>query len=1142
MVQERNESQEHYLSGCRLLYGYGGGELDFPAAVSEFRLAAEGGHTLAMIELGRCLEYGIGVECDFESALEWYGRAASSGDMNGMYERGRCLEHGIGCVPDLAGALDCYRQASESGVSSAQLRYGECLLEGIGCERDLEGALTWLYRAGEAGSVVGLYKSGLCFEDGIGCDRDLDRALSMYRSAASHGHSGAMHRLGRCYEHGIGLDSNIDLALRWYRLSGEQGNVESQRRLGEMYLRGIGVPRDASIGFKWLLRAAEQGDAESGFLVGRCYGLGFGVEQDYDRRFIWWRRSSMQGHPDAQLGLGRCYLSGLGCERNLYEASACFRKAGTLGSSAALEGLTLLDILAVAGSKDDVQIEEQLAPIEEPKPEEVDEPVVDEPVVDEPVVDEPVEVAEEEPEEIPEVAPEEELVDWSDSTDLEGLESAAEAGNAVAAYRLGSLYEAGELVTCDDDQAVRWYEIAAKAGDTRADARLGVLFGRVDWDGADPVLSFKHHLIAAESGDPDSQYAVSQCYEKGIGVGVDEEQARHWLERARESGSAEACFRIGRDLIQSGDEEKARQGLEYLRHASSKTESLLLLGDCHRDGIGVECDVEAARKYYESAVSSGCIQGYARLGRLKSAGLSADSPEWSEVVSYYESGACRGDGDCKYELSRCLEAGLGCEVDKDRSRELLEVSARKDCVLALHQIAGEFDDLFANAGSLELPLRAYHRLSELGDVPSRRRYGEILLHGLGVPSERESGYIWLDRAARIGDVQSCYSLGRELITDSEHLEYGVELLYKASSGGHAEAMFLLGDCLLNGVGCEASAADAFKAYKRSASAGSMSGLCALGRCYESGIGCTEDSERAAECYRKAADGGNPRAKICLQRYEFVLPGAGVSELDNYALDELGLEMIWCRPGEFQMGSPKGWPVVGGAEKGRSETEVQHLVSLSNGFWLCKYPLHQSAFAQLASKCGLPCHPSRFRGGRHPVENVNWDEAVAWCKALTRRERHAGRLPDGYVYRLPTEAEWEYACRAGTETAFNDGTNLEAEERACPNLAALGWYGDNSNGATHPVGLMKPNAWGFYDMHGNVWEWCHDKFGEYPKGSKKVVDPIGPETGSRRVRRGGAWNEPAKNCRSACRNFVTPTLHRDYIGFRLALGPVLQVED
>jgi formylglycine-generating enzyme required for sulfatase activity len=149
----------------------------------------------------------------------------------------------------------------------------------------------------------------------------------------------------------------------------------------------------------------------------------------------------------------------------------------------------------------------------------------------------------------------------------------------------------------------------------------------------------------------------------------------------------------------------------------------------------------------------------------------------------------------------------------------------------------------------------------------------------------------------------------------------------------------------------------------------------------------------------------------------------------------------------------------------------------------------------------------------PVESVSWEDAVAYCAALTEREREAGRIAANAVYRLPTEAEWEYACRAWTSTRFSYG-----DDPGYTNLTHYAWYYDNSEGQTHPVGQKLPNPWGLHDMHGNVWEWCQDRFDYYAGGI--ALDPQGPSVGSDRVVRGGSWRgwfEGAGRCRSAYRS-------------------------
>ena len=249
-----------------------------------------------------------------------------------------------------------------------------------------------------------------------------------------------------------------------------------------------------------------------------------------------------------------------------------------------------------------------------------------------------------------------------------------------------------------------------------------------------------------------------------------------------------------------------------------------------------------------------------------------------------------------------------------------------------------------------------------------------------------------------------------------------------------------------------------------------------------------------------------------------------------------LQMVPIQPGTFTMGSPAG--IKGGflglqtigAEEGRSEDEIQHRVTLTKPFWLGKYPVTQLEYESVMGK-----NPSKFNGANLPVERVSWYDAKEFCKKLN--EIHADKLPAGYQFDLPTEAQWEYACRAGTTTALNNGKDLTSDWGwgECSNLNEVAWYDQNSGKRTHEVGQKRANAWGLYDMHGNVWEWCRDWYGYYPYGS--ITDPVGPSSGSSRVIRGGSWNSVANDCRSAVRGRNDPSDRGYDRGFRLALVPI-----
>ena len=227
--------------------------------------------------------------------------------------------------------------------------------------------------------------------------------------------------------------------------------------------------------------------------------------------------------------------------------------------------------------------------------------------------------------------------------------------------------------------------------------------------------------------------------------------------------------------------------------------------------------------------------------------------------------------------------------------------------------------------------------------------------------------------------------------------------------------------------------------------------------------------------------------------------------------DLGIPSHWIPAGRFQMGSPS-------SEEGRSSDETPHKVVLSRGFFMAETECTQAQWESV-----MRGNPSNFKGSDRPVEQVSWEEAVEYCRKLTAKQRAEGILPEGWEWRLPTEAEWEYAARAGT-------TGPRYGE-----LDAIAWYAKNSDDQTHPVGQKAANAWGLYDMLGNVWEWCADWRGDYPTGS--VTDPTGPSSGSGRVNRGGGWYFVAEGARSAFRSGDSPGSRFFSLGFRPALSSV-----
>jgi formylglycine-generating enzyme required for sulfatase activity len=225
-----------------------------------------------------------------------------------------------------------------------------------------------------------------------------------------------------------------------------------------------------------------------------------------------------------------------------------------------------------------------------------------------------------------------------------------------------------------------------------------------------------------------------------------------------------------------------------------------------------------------------------------------------------------------------------------------------------------------------------------------------------------------------------------------------------------------------------------------------------------------------------------------------------------------VELVLIPPGEFEMGSPENEPDRFGAQEG-----PVHRVRITKPFYLGKCEVTQALWRAV-----MGTNPSEFQGERDPVENVSWEDCRDFLERLNALVRPWG------AFRLPTEAEWEHAARAGSATRFYYGADPD-----CRELGDHAWYVANSGGRTHPVGEKRPNAWGLYDVLGNVWEWCADWYADDYFGSSPAVDPPGPATGTLRVLRGCSFRYEVRRCRIAYRVGYDPTARYYNSGLRLA---------
>jgi formylglycine-generating enzyme required for sulfatase activity len=251
-------------------------------------------------------------------------------------------------------------------------------------------------------------------------------------------------------------------------------------------------------------------------------------------------------------------------------------------------------------------------------------------------------------------------------------------------------------------------------------------------------------------------------------------------------------------------------------------------------------------------------------------------------------------------------------------------------------------------------------------------------------------------------------------------------------------------------------------------------------------------------------------------------------------NKVTMKLVQIPAGKFLMGSPDSEQkeaAKSAAASGLKEEDVkkwfenespQHEVTISKAYYMGIYDVTQEQYEQVMGK-----NPSQFKGAKNPVETVSWDDAREFCKKLSAKA--------GKTVQLPTEAQWEYACRAGTKTPFNTGETISTDQA---NYNGNYVYGNGAKGEyrqkTTPVGTFKPNAFGLYDMHGNVWQWCADRYDEKYYGNSPKADPTGPADGNARVLRGGSWCYNPLHCRSAFRYLSSPD-YRFIIGFRVVVA-------
>ncbi len=446
--------------------------------------------------------------------------------------------------------------------------------------------------------------------------------------------------------------------------------------------------------------------------------------------------------------------------------------------------------------------------------------------------------------------------------------------------------------------------------------------------------------------------------------------------------------------------------------------------------------------------------------------------------------------------------------DQQLSRWALESWAE-----ALFHISQEEQD-FAEA---EERLRL---TAEQGDAERKFNLGYMYYHGEGVPQDHAEAVKWLRLAAEHGYAKAQFHLGARYYTGEgvpqDHAE-AVKWFRLAAEQGYAEAQGEVGAGYYIGEGVPQDHAEAVKWFRLAAEQGHAKGQYMLGHMYHVGEGVPQDHAEAVKWFRLAAEQGYAEAQFMLggrrspearQRLDTLREERQLREREtkrSWTESVTGMEFVWVPGGTFEMGD------MGEVfSDGNDEEKPVHSVTLK-GFWLSRYPVTQSQWQKV-----MGYNPSFFReGGDYPVESVSWNQVQEFIKALNAK--------GSAKFRLPSEAQWEYACRSGGKAEKYSGGS---------NVGRVAWYGGNSQDSTHPVGRKDPNSLGLHDMSGNVWEWVEDRWhGSYngapTDGSAWVSGDV-----SFRGYRGGGWSDEPRLVRCASRNGDSPDFRDSDLGFRL----------
>ena len=697
------------------------------------------------------------------------------------------------------------------------------------------------------------------------------------------------------------------------------------------------------------------------------------------------------------------------------------------------------------------------------------------------------------------------------------LRKAAEQGDAESQFNLGAYYYIGKGVEQDKKETVKWWR---KAADQRhAQAQLG----------------------------------LGNCYDNGEGVVQDKKEAVKWYRKAAEQGNASAQYSLGVNYASGeGVEKNVAAALEWYHKAADQGDARAEnnIGWIYYIGNGVKTDYSEAVKWFRKSVAKNCHLAQESLGRCyyKGRGVRKD---FAEAARLFRLGAEQDDACAQFGLAKCLYYGHGCRKDVAESVKWLRKAAENGDRDAAYALGYVYEHGAENKSESE----KWYRIAAEKAHP----LAKIRLNGYSVDGLCEEDWPWTDEDLHL-DQTIAAKLRRqaEYYIGQKNERSAFRAYMEAALFNDPVAMSRVGEYMKSGKGTAKNVAEAAKWFRKAAELGDIRAQFNLGVCYDTGEGCTQDKKEAAKWYRKAAANGDEGAKRALSNINkampqdatadtycvidlsaganaasypvsyLAVPPTGGFNTDEYKTAKLVLRRI--EPGTFIMGD--------------DQSDETHRVTLTEPFYCGVFEVTQRQYELVMGE-----RPGYFTNALYyatrPVERVSYDmirgtsAGAGWPgTSAVDADSFIGKLraKTGILgFDLPTEAQWEYACRAGTTSVYNSGGNTKSD------LNLLGRYVDNggSSGAGNPgcgpsggsakVGSYRPNAWGLYDMHGNVWERCLDW---YSNSLSYGINPHGTLSGTNHVTRGGSWYHSTQSCRSASRESSHPAGRANRDGFRL----------